>query len=360
VSDRRSAGAAGVAAVGAVLCLLAAAFGAPAMYVPGAALVLLAATAWTAVRLGAWRARVTREPLAASVEEGVAVRLTLSVSGWLPLGGGELSSLPGAAFRPIRRLARTRIELEARPQRRGTHVLGPSTVRFRDPFGICARARLSPSTDVLVLPRVERIRNGDLERIDGLARAARMRCRAQPGTEVEGLRPYRPGAPASRIHWPTVARTGDVLERQLEDETESLPLIVLDARWPASIEALDAAVRAAASLCVALARLGGCSLLLPGAKVAQRLAGDLGAWPALHARLAVVAPEAAPVWSAIDRRRLVLWITGGTRLDARIGRQAGARHYTVSPFPRQQRAVLFTVAGCAVQAAGRAAAARAA
>ena len=68
--------------------------------------------------------------------------------------------------------------------------------------------------------------------------------------EIDGLRPYREGAPASRIHWPTVARRGEMLERRLVAELDSAPLVVLDRSAPASEEALDSAVRAAASLCV--------------------------------------------------------------------------------------------------------------
>ena len=34
-------------------------------------------------------------------------------------------------------------------------------------------------------------------------------------TEVDSLAPHRPGAPASRIHWPTVARTTMLMERRM-------------------------------------------------------------------------------------------------------------------------------------------------
>ena len=113
-----------------------------------------------------------------------------------------------------------------------------------------------------------------------------------PGAEAEldldGLRPYRPGASASRIHWPAYARTGEMLERRLVAESESSPLVVLDSRRASSEESLDAAVRAAASLCVHLARFGGVGVLLPGDRRVTQVASDLVAWPAVHARLAVV------------------------------------------------------------------------
>ena len=51
--------------------------------------------------------------------------------------------------------------------------------------------------------------------------------------EIDGLREYREGAPASRIHWPSVARHGEMLERRLVAELDSAPLIVLDPSNPA-------------------------------------------------------------------------------------------------------------------------------
>ena len=72
--------------------------------------------------------------------------------------------------------------------------------------------------------------------------------------EIDGLRAYREGSPASRIHWPTVARRGEMMERRMVAELDSAPLVVLDCSSPGGEEELDMAVRAAGSLCVHLAR----------------------------------------------------------------------------------------------------------
>jgi uncharacterized protein (DUF58 family) len=360
VTDRRAASGPGVAALGIALCLLAGAFGASALYVPGVTLVLLAALAETSVRLAAWRVRVTREPRVARVQESAPLRVTVTVDGSrLPFSRAELSSWPGAAFEPIGRLPAQPIGFTLRPQRRGLHAIGPSVVRFRDPFGICVRSVSSPVSEVLVLPPVERIRAEHLARIAGLTRSA-SRPTNVSGTEVDALRPYLPGTPASRIHWPTVARTGTLVERALHAETERLPLVVLDAQAPASIDALDRCVRAAASLCVGLAGTGGCSLLLPGAHRAQRLQRDLRGWPALHERLALVEPGGTVAWTAIERAALVLWVTARARPDVRSARGTGDVQYVVSPFAVAAATVLFGVAGCAVQRANGAVRARAA
>ena len=106
--------------------------------------------------------------------------------------------------------------------------------------------------------------------------------------EVDGLRAYRDGSPASRIHWPAVARTGELFERNLVAGADAAPLVVLDATRPASPAALDAAVRAAASLCVPPRRAGGCAVLLPDDRRPTEIETDMRAWPQVHARLALV------------------------------------------------------------------------
>ena len=75
-------------------------------------------------------------------------------------------------------------------------------------------------------------------------------------TEVDGLRPYRPGTPASRIHWPALARGAGLLERRLQADGDTRPLVVLDARWRRPRRAPRRRGPAAASLTLELARAG--------------------------------------------------------------------------------------------------------
>ena len=111
---------------------------------------------------------------------------------------------------------------------------------------------------------------------------------ALAAVDLDGLRPYRPGTSASRIHWQALARGAGLLERRLQADGDSRPLVVLDARGSGAIELLDAAVRAAASLTLELARSGGCGLLLPGEQRATAIDRELISWPAAYARLALV------------------------------------------------------------------------
>ena len=136
--------------------------------------------------------------------------------------------------------------------------------------------------------------------------------------EVDGLRAYRPGSPASRIHWPAVARTGELIERRLVAGADAAPLVVLDAARPTSSAALDAIVRAAASLCVHLAGTGGCAALLPSDRRATEIEPDLRGWPQVHARLAMVeAGSASPAVTASSNQRPNCCIGSGARSPSR-------------------------------------------
>ncbi len=325
------------------LCLVAGALALSSLYVPGVALVLLALGAEGGMRLAARRVAVTVELDRDSVEEGEECLLRVRASGWpLVLGQGELQSSPGQPWQPARGRA-AGAELRLRPRRRGEAVLGPAAVRFADPFGICASGRRSEVRRLLVLPRIESVPRADLEALLGLSDPY---GRREDGVGAEGLRPYRPGAPASRIHWPSVARTGVLLERRADREAPlGAVMIAVDPRGAASTDALDEAIRATASLCVALARRGGCSLLLPGFPEARPVAADLSGWARLHAALAVL--EAGPElhWRASAGARLLIHV-----LARRPEPGSAARHAacTLTPLPGPGP-VLASIAGCAVQ-----------
>ena len=128
--------------------------------------------------------------------------------------------------------------------------------------------------------------------------------------DLDGLRPYRKGTPASRIHWPAVARGAGLIERRLQADGDARPLVVLDARTPPGsggdrVELVDAAVRAAASLVLEFSAAGGCGLLLPGEQRPTMIDRELIAWPAAYARLALVeggSSNRAPVLGPMSLR----------------------------------------------------------
>jgi uncharacterized protein (DUF58 family) len=283
---------AGTLALALSLVASALAFGLPSLLVPGIALALLvvAAIVWTTA--AARGARVAVRAERRSVEEGEPLRLAgrARLPRWAPpatLTVPPLARVEGVGARDSEH------RLEVRIDRRGRHELGAARLSIRDPLGLAERSMTATPIEVLVLPRITPVRVGAAS--DRGPSASAPGRSVGPELELDALRAYRPGAPASRIHWPTVARTGTLVERRFVADEDSDPLVVLDLSTEAAEGALDRAVRAAASLCVALARGGGCRVLLPGDRRATRVRDDLRAWPALHVRLALARPLGAPV-----------------------------------------------------------------
>jgi hypothetical protein len=249
--------------------------------------------------------------------------------------------------------------------RRGHVLLDGGTWTIGDPLGLYSRRIAGDhGGELLVLPRIEPVEAASFG-VAGLGSgaadagdegASSVREARAVEFDVDGLRPYREGSPASRIHWPAVARSGEMYERRLVAGAEAVPLVVLDSERPDDEDSLDRAVRAAASLCVHIAPKTGCALLLPGHRAPAALDQRLRAWPALHARLAVVAagiPTVSP--GRMARRGSVFWVTGGAPGRA-LGLARGfgpGPHYVVTARDAGPERVAFRVAGCSALRVGR-------
>jgi len=362
--------AAGAACLGLALAVAAVAFDSSSLYLPAVALIVLAAGAAAWVRLAALGAGVTRVPGPHTVAEGAPYPLRLEVkAGVLPPPGGELTD--PLLEEPVRMgaTASRRVSVDIRFERRGRRVLEPGTLVIRDPLGLAVREVRATANleELLILPRVEPLlspgdggtgADGSSGSPDSGGSRAQLRGRLQGSAaelDLDGLRPYREGTPASRIHWPVVARSGEMVERRLTADADSAPLVVLDATSPPSEQALDMAVRAAASLCVHLAHRGGCSLLLPGDRRPVPLASDLAAWPALHVRLALVsAAGTRPPMARTRRAGSVFWVSARPDAPRELARAAFGGGWVVSPASGTAGRAEFTVAGCSGARIGRA------
>jgi uncharacterized protein (DUF58 family) len=342
-------------------------FGSSAVELPGLALLLLSFVLRTWVVRGARRLRLETLPGQSTAIEGepyeVHIRIEgagrFSPGGWIEhpqLGGTRVElGIPPAP----------EVRLELQLERRGRHDLGAPTLVVADPLGQREmRIEGSDRGRVLVLPRIEPVerpdRDGagdgvaDLGALESLLDGTSSARSAGVDVDVDGLRPHRPGSPSSRIHWPTVARTGELYERLLVANAEGGPLVVLDASNPASAEALDSAVRAAASLCVALARAGGCSLSISGRDRPFAIDRGLRAWASAHAALALVEPARnAPVTHS-KRTDVAFWVTAAAVPPA-MGPRVATTSFMVSPAPPAGQPAAFTVAGCTGWPARRAA-----
>jgi uncharacterized protein (DUF58 family) len=368
-----------VAAAGVLLTLLAFTFDAAPLFVPGVAFALMGALVPTWVYLSAASANVQRRLLADRAVEGEPVEAMIEVTrGPLGLPGGEvrdpLAGMPVAVGRPLSLItgaAKAEVRVVARFPRRGLRRLEPPALAVGDMLGLATRVRTGdgPTQELLVLPRTERVRWS--------ARQSGRRLEGGDGgpadeplaaSDIDGLRPYRPGTSASRIHWSALARGAGLLERRLQADGDTRPLVVLDARGAITSEdQLDAAVRAAASLILELARRGGCRALLPGERRAGVVDADLTGWPGIHARLAVVegGPNSrAPVLAPGAKLGPVLYVAAQPleRIPPAISAQATAGCVLVLPrtaTAQSPGAAIFDVAGCRGYAIGmRARAAR--
>src|SRR5439155_27296379 len=155
--------------------------------------------------------------------------------------------------------------------------------------------------------------------------------------------------------WQALARGPGLMERKLSSEAASRPLVVLAPGAPASIDALDAAVRAAASLTVHFARRSGCALLLPGDRRAAVIERDLLAWPPAHVRLALLDEGTGPALVAAQNRRgLVVYVAARPveRAPRTLGRTPGGCLLVV-PGALPGPSAVLEVAGCQGYVAGR-------
>jgi uncharacterized protein (DUF58 family) len=312
---------------------------------------LIAAAATTWVWIAANGARLVRSVGSPSVEENEVLAITVSMSrSRVPLPGGEVRAWAGGPALAVSGPGGSVVSSGVRFACRGRHQLSPASLLVADPLGLCSRAIASTADEVLVLPRVETVRFAAVGCAPAILGRQAVIAADAAATEVDSLQPLRPGTPASRIHWPTVARTATLMERRLIADGDEAPLVVVDPRNPSSLAALDRAMRAAASLCVHLALRGGCALLLPGDRRPTPIDAALCGFAESHARLAVLAPEAgAPASGCVTGANVVLWVTAALGAAAALEADRARIRYLVSPHPSRARPVQFTVAGCAGQ-----------
>ena len=348
-------------AAGIGLTVVARLFDAVPLYVPGLAFLLIGVVVPVWVWLAAGGAGVERSLTVRRITEGERFEFELRVR------YGPAPALPGAVLEPLVAepvaLAGLRggtWRVTTSFARRGIQRIEPPALQIRDPFDLCRR--VCPGTgavqEMLVLPRTEPIRvaagqgAGPALSTANFQYLAKRELAALAEVEIDGLRPYREGTSASRIHWAALASGAGLLERRLRAESDTRPLVVLDARGATRPEDLDAAVRAAASIALELMRNGGCALLLPGERRATSLDGGVGAWAAAHTRLALIddAPGApAPFLSGVGVRRGPTFYVAARRLQrlpAGADNVARAARVLVVPGVLAGRAASFEVAGC--------------
>ena len=140
---------------------------------------------------------------------------------------------------------------------RGRHDLGPLHVTLADPLGLeRVEQRLDDDLFVLIRPRIPTLRSVFSRQGAREAGAARSTFRRATGFEIHAIRDYAPGEPLRAVHWPSTARRGRLMVKELDDAPRDELVIVLDqdpdgiAGEPGS-SSFDAAVRAVGALALA-------------------------------------------------------------------------------------------------------------
>jgi uncharacterized protein (DUF58 family) len=270
----------------------------------GLALAALAARGWA--WLAARALSVERLPAATPPLEGGSLQLGVVVRGATRLASRlELRDAVGplgvleTAIPPD---GRASLVVGAMP--RGRYRLGPGHLLARDPLGITSvEVEVPAGGTVLVRPRVPEL--GVLFTETGARGEGgrRAHVRRPSGLEPHGVREYIEGEPLRAVHWPTSARRGTLMVRELEDAPRDSVAILLDVErasvtGPRGHSSLDEAVRATAGLVRAHAARSRRALLVvatpqPGIHRVQSLGRD---WDgALDALAAVEAADGTPL-----------------------------------------------------------------
>jgi uncharacterized protein (DUF58 family) len=135
---------------------------------------------------------------------------------------------------------------------RGRYPIGPLAVWVGDPFDLVRhRIEFPDRHDLIVYPEVEDLGTLPMAAPAGGAGDSSTRQLFRSGDEFYTMRQYELGDDLRRIHWPSVARTGQLMIRQDEAVRRAQAAVFLDTRTGAlgeHHEAFERAVSVAASI----------------------------------------------------------------------------------------------------------------
>ncbi|MFZ7086825.1 DUF58 domain-containing protein [Curtobacterium sp. RRHDQ10] len=124
-----------------------------------------------------------------------------------------------------------RLEVEAIAVRRGRPVIGPTTVRVEDPFGLLRIDRtVAPAEQIVIVPRTTPLAAIDTGVLAGAVSAEEGRTGQGGSADDSELRVYRPGDPMRRVHWGQSARRGELHVRQTTQAQPPEATVLLDVR----------------------------------------------------------------------------------------------------------------------------------
>jgi uncharacterized protein (DUF58 family) len=221
---------------------------------------------WNRLRLS-----IHRHLSSVRVFPGTRVVVTLTVENKGPGTAPFLlveDSLPPSLGKPARVVVSgipagnsERVSYSVLCRQRGRFRLGPISVSVTDPFGLArVNIRVPDTNDLIVYPYVEDIPASELSLQGAGFGDSTMRQLYRSAAEFYTMREYVTGDDLRRIHWPSVARTGQLMIRQDEATRRSAATVFLDNRTlmlgSVGSQSFERAVSVAASMGRALLRAG--------------------------------------------------------------------------------------------------------
>jgi len=179
---------------------------------------------------------------------------------------------------------------------RGVYPVGPAVVQVRDPFALTEAAGVAGTIDRLVVfPAVEDLDGLPMGRgRDPSVNASRASFAHTGGDDFFTLREYQHGDDLRRVHWPSTARRGELMIKQLEMPWQSRASVLLDPRRDAyaDADAFEHAVGGAASVLRHLFRNGYTPTLWLG-NGSGTIVGTPGGYAAAMEEFAAVEPTSS-------------------------------------------------------------------
>lgn len=258
----------GAILLGAGVSAAALVFGSRPLGVAGLGFLLAGTVAWAWAELARGPASIDHVARPTPATEGERVRLEITArrASWIPVGSvaalgrlGRLGDYECHLHGRGRTLTGT-VDLGHVP--RGLFPLSDIRLVLGDHLGLASVTIPSESGAAIVVhPRLGHVRAlfNDPGRVGGDGR--RLLLRRPAGFDFHSVREYAQGESLRRVHWPTTARRGQLMVKELEDSPQDMLVVLLDCARSGAVgdpprSTFDDAVRAAGSVLRAYAARG--------------------------------------------------------------------------------------------------------
>ena len=245
--------------------------GSPTLHIIAVGVVVLPFAAALVARWSRQRLRVRRRLSEARIRPGQRITVDLEIENLSPAPTSFLlieDRLPAALGRSARLVlggltakAKQHVTYTISPARRGRYSVGPISIDVTDPFALTKVAvEFEDRDELIVTPQVDDLIGGPDSPFGMTSGLAMARSLFRTGDEFYTMRPYVEGDDLRRIHWPSVARSGELMIRQDESTRRSTAALFIDTRESAvgqvQSPSFEKVISVAASIGVLLCRYG--------------------------------------------------------------------------------------------------------